>query len=99
MSAEASLELVTAENPLRQGSVTLRAADPCTFVVFGASGDLAHRKLLPALIQLSRERLIHPKSAVVGFARKEMSDEEFRKDIGAAARERGIPDAEWRRFA
>ena len=37
----------TAPNPLREGSVTLKAADPCTIVVFGATGDLTHRKLLP----------------------------------------------------
>jgi glucose-6-phosphate 1-dehydrogenase len=99
MSAGAGVEVETAENPLRQGSVTLRAAEPCTFVVFGASGDLAHRKLLPALLQLSRQRLLHPKTAVIGFARREMTDDEFRNEIGAAARERGVPDAEWRRFA
>jgi len=99
MNAGVGIELETAENPLRQGSVTLRAAEPCTFVVFGASGDLAHRKLLPALLQLSRERLLHPKTAVVGFARREMTDDQFRSEVGAAARERGVPDAEWRRFA
>jgi glucose-6-phosphate 1-dehydrogenase len=87
------------ENPLREGSLTLRAAEPCTFVVFGASGDLAHRKLLPALLQLSRERLLHPETAVVGFARRGMSDPEFRDGLGSAARERGVPDPDWRRFA
>jgi glucose-6-phosphate 1-dehydrogenase len=99
MSPGADVQLEAAENPLREGSVTLRAADPCTFVVFGASGDLARRKLLPALLQLSRERLLHPETAVVGFARRAMSDEEFRGELAQVARERGVPDAEWQRFA
>ena len=49
-------------NPLREESVTLKAADPCTFVVFGASGDLTHRKLIPALFRLSKQKLLHPQS-------------------------------------
>jgi glucose-6-phosphate 1-dehydrogenase len=84
-------------NPLREGSVTLRAADPCTIVVFGATGDLTHRKLIPALFALSREKSLHPKSAVVGFARRAWDDEAFRRE----ARPHG-PDLEpheWSRFA
>jgi glucose-6-phosphate 1-dehydrogenase len=88
-----------AANPLREGSVTLAAADPCTFVVFGASGDLTRRKLLPALLALSRDKLLHPKSAVVGFARRPMTDDAFREEIRASAAEQGIPDHDWRRFA
>jgi glucose-6-phosphate 1-dehydrogenase len=79
--------------------VTLAAADPCTFVVFGASGDLTRRKLLPALLALSRDKLLHPKSAVVGFARRPMTDDAFREEIRASAAEQGIPDHDWRRFA
>ena len=86
-------------NPLREGSVTLAAADPCTFVVFGAGGDLTRRKLLPALLALSREKLLHPKSAVVGFARRPMDDAAFREEIRASAAERGTADHDWRRFA
>jgi glucose-6-phosphate 1-dehydrogenase len=86
-----------AGNPLREGSMTLRAADPCTFVVFGASGDLTHRKLIPALFSLSRDKSLHPKSAVVGFARRPWSDDEFRE---AARPDVAEADAhEWRRFA
>ncbi len=90
---------VAAANPLREGSVTLAAADPCTFVVFGASGDLTRRKLLPALLALSREKLLHPKSAVVGFARRPLTDDAFREEIRASAAEHGIPDHDWRRLA
>ncbi len=92
-----SPESAPSPNPLREGSVTLRAADPCTIVVFGASGDLTHRKLLPALFALSREKLLHPKSAVVGFARRPLSDREFRDACRPA--DPATPKHEWQRFA
>ena len=56
-------------------------APPCTVVIFGASGDLAKRKLIPSLYNLVAcgEGMMPAKSAVVGFARREMSIDEFRK--------------------
>src|SRR6185312_3251504 len=45
-------------NPLRQGLVEERIPEPATMVIFGASGDLARRKLLPALYSLTRDRLL-----------------------------------------
>ena len=99
MTPDAGASVAVAPNPLREGSAALRAAEPCTFVVFGASGDLTHRKLLPALLELSRDRLLHPKTAVVGFARQAKTDEEFRNEAGTAAREHGIADPVWRAFA
>ncbi|MEK7732685.1 MAG: glucose-6-phosphate dehydrogenase, partial [Planctomycetota bacterium] len=50
---------------------------PCIMVVFGASGDLVKRKLIPALYNLTRERLLSREFAVVGFARHEMTHEAF----------------------
>jgi glucose-6-phosphate 1-dehydrogenase len=50
-------------------------------VIFGASGDLAKRKLMPAIYELAREKLLPEKFAVIGFARTEMSDDAFRKDF------------------
>ena len=57
-----------------------RAAPPCTVVIFGASGDLAKRKLLPALYNLVHcgQGMMPARSAVLGFARSPMSQEEFR---------------------
>jgi glucose-6-phosphate 1-dehydrogenase len=52
--------------------------DPTAMVIFGASGDLAHRKLLPALYHLFHEGLLPAAFAVVGYARTPMTDEEFR---------------------
>lgn len=54
---------------------------PNTVVIFGASGDLAHRKLLPALFNLYRKKLFHEHSLIVGCARTAMTDEEFRVKI------------------
>ena len=54
---------------------------PNTVVIFGASGDLAHRKLLPALFNLYRKQLFHPQSLIVGCARTVMTDEEFRNRL------------------
>src|SRR5690242_14819115 len=55
-------------------------AAPCVLVIFGASGDLAKRKLIPAVYEMAREKLLPEKFALVGFARSPMSDEEFRKE-------------------
>ncbi len=53
--------------------------DPCTIVMFGASGDLARRKLLPALYDLAVHGCLAPRFRLVGYSRTEMSDDEFRK--------------------
>jgi glucose-6-phosphate 1-dehydrogenase len=57
----------------------LEAPDPTAIVIFGASGDLAHRKLLPALYHLFLEGLLPARFGIVGYARTKMSDEEFRQ--------------------
>ncbi len=53
---------------------------PCVIVIFGATGDLTHRKLLPAIYNLSRDDLLNPSTVVVGFARRPKNDEIFRKE-------------------
>ena len=55
------------------GLTGARKADPCTVVIFGASGDLTRRKLVPALYNLHLDRLMPPSFAVVGAARSAMS--------------------------
>ena len=52
--------------------------EPCAIVMFGASGDLAKRKLLPALYDLAVHSCLGPRFRLVGFARTEMGDDEFR---------------------
>ena len=51
---------------------------PNTIVIFGASGDLSGRKLLPALYRLSKRQLLHSRSKILGCARTLMTDEEYR---------------------
>ena len=48
-------------------------APSCAIVIFGASGDLAQRKLIPAIYEMARENLLNENSYVVGFARSPMS--------------------------
>jgi glucose-6-phosphate 1-dehydrogenase len=55
-----------------------RAGDRCIMVIFGASGDLTRRKLLPALYNLARNNLLPREFAILGFAKDELSEEEFR---------------------
>ena len=58
-----------------------KPADPCAMVIFGASGDLTRRKLIPALYNLAKNKLLSPNFAVIGVARSPMSSEEYRKRV------------------
>ena len=58
---------------------TARVADPCIMVIFGASGDLTRRKLIPALYNLASQNLLSPDFAIIGLGRSPMSDEDARK--------------------
>ena len=62
---------------LRKGS-PMPTATPCALVIFGASGDLAKLKLIPAIYELAHEKLLPEKFALIGYGRKEISDDEFR---------------------
>jgi len=72
------------ENPLLEGLSLRRTPDPCALVIFGASGDLTHKKLMPALYALMLRRLLPPRFAIVGVARTEGDDDGFRKDMKEA---------------
>ena len=61
-------------------------APPCAVVIFGASGDLAKRKLIPAVYEMAREQLLNDKSYVVGYSRSPMTDEQFRDEALEAVR-------------
>jgi glucose-6-phosphate 1-dehydrogenase len=68
----------TQENPLLEGLQLRRTPDPCALVIFGASGDLTQKKLFPALYSLAFRKLLPESFAVLGVARTEESDDEFR---------------------
>ncbi len=96
-SREASLA-----NPLRDGLRLPRTPDPCVLVVFGASGDLTRRKLFPAVYSLAARNLLPERFAIVGVARTEESDAEFRGRMKDAVREFGrdsLDEKVWRRLA
>ncbi|HTV63509.1 MAG TPA: glucose-6-phosphate dehydrogenase [Verrucomicrobiae bacterium] len=61
-----------------------RAMEPCSVIIFGASGDLTARKLIPALYHLRKENQMPPDFRVVGFARREKTDESWRNELRAA---------------
>jgi glucose-6-phosphate 1-dehydrogenase len=76
--------VTVALNPLLEGLRARRTAEPCAVAIFGASGDLTQRKLLPALYALAFRNLLPESFAVVGVARTEMSTEEFRERMRQA---------------
>src|SRR5947209_20268087 len=78
------------------------AAEPVTVVIFGGAGDLAHRKLLPALYNLHLDGLLPPRTAIVGVGRPDMTDDkyrEFAKDGATHFSRRRVEEAAWRDFA
>ncbi|MCC6456454.1 MAG: glucose-6-phosphate dehydrogenase [Caldilineaceae bacterium] len=79
-----------------------RIEQPVMLVVFGASGDLAHRKLIPALYHLAYQNLLPPNFTLLGFARTKYSDEEFREMARAGVEEygvNGVDDHIWHWFS
>ncbi|HET7842052.1 MAG TPA: glucose-6-phosphate dehydrogenase [Terriglobia bacterium] len=71
-------------NPLREGMRMRRSPDPCVMVIFGASGDLTDRKLMPALYYLAREHMLPAGFSVIGCSRTPYSNEQFRKKVRQA---------------
>jgi glucose-6-phosphate 1-dehydrogenase len=70
----------------RSGSGYGGVAEPCAVILFGASGDLAKRKVIPALYDLAAHNSLGVRYAIVGFARTPMADEAFRTTAGDAAK-------------
>src|ERR1700677_2399804 len=83
------------ENPLVAGLERLPVA-PTTLVIFGATGDLAKRKLLPALYNLAHEGALPERFHLVGVSRKEKEDEDYQAECEQAIRRfsRRTPDEE-----
>jgi glucose-6-phosphate 1-dehydrogenase len=90
-------------NPLRQGLRLTRLPQACTLIIFGATGDLTHRKLLPALFRLYANGLLPADFSVIGFARRPKTDAEFRREIETAifkdAPAESSLRAAWERFS
>ena len=76
-----------ATNPLRDNLRIEATPGPTTLVIFGASGDLTKRKLLPAIYHLARNHRLPPRFAVVGVGRTQMDDNAFRDQFRDSLRE------------
>src|SRR5436309_3253870 len=89
-------------NPLREGLSARAVPQPCSIVIFGATGDLTNRKLIPALYNLAADGDLPPAVAIVGFARREKTDDQFRSELEKATRKfsrQAVRDEIWKTFA
>jgi len=87
---------------IKPAQETLAPVDPCTIVIFGGSGDLARRRLIPALYNLLLDGLLPNQFAVLGLGRKQMTDGEFRATVreGVIAHSRqSLIEDRWNAFA
>jgi glucose-6-phosphate 1-dehydrogenase len=91
------------ENVLRDGLRLERIPDPCMLVLFGATGDLAHRKVIPALYQLWRTNLLPHEFQLVAVGRREYDDDTFRAEIRKSldqfSRVLPLDEDAWKSFA
>jgi len=89
-------------NPLREGLSARPVPQPCSIVIFGATGDLTHRKLIPALYNLVADGELPPSVTIIGFARRPKSDDDFRKEMEEAVRKfsrQAVRDEIWKTFS
>src|SRR5919197_645863 len=96
------IETTSLFDRLSVGETRPIAAEPVAIVIFGGAGDLAHRKLLPALYNLQLDGLLPPRTAIVGVGRKDMSDDQYRafaKDGIEKFSRRPIDEHAWSTFA
>ncbi|HSE22766.1 MAG TPA: glucose-6-phosphate dehydrogenase [Pyrinomonadaceae bacterium] len=92
--------LLVEPEPQTVERINLPKAEPCVIVIFGATGDLTKRKLMPALFRLMREASLTT-FQILGVGRSAMKDADFRQMMkeGAADRKNEFPDAQWQEFA
>src|SRR5687768_9718078 len=80
------MAVAATENPLVEGLERL-PVPPTTLVIFGATGDLARRKLLPAIYNLAHEGALPERFNLIGVSRGELTDDQFREDAREAIAE------------
>ncbi len=89
-------------HPFEEIGQTSRSLDPCVVVIFGATGDLTARKLMPALYNLKREGQLPTHFACCGFARREKTHDVFRSEmkdaVGKFSRIKPLEDSVWESF-
>ncbi|MGI8605028.1 MAG: glucose-6-phosphate dehydrogenase [Verrucomicrobiales bacterium] len=90
------------ENPFRDELLTRQHPEPCTLVIFGATGDLTHKLLIPALYNLALDGELPPTLKVIAFARRPKGSEEIRAEYAETNRKhsrQGHNDEFWERFS
>ena len=77
------------------------AVDPCTLVIFGASGDLTARKLIPAMYEMSKMGLLPVETRILGVARRPKTDDEWREELEPWVRKHNVEmdESVWREIA
>lgn len=89
-------------HPLEEPGISSRFIEPCILVIFGATGDLTARKLIPAIYNLAREGQLPAQFACVGFARREKTHEQFREEMKQAvssfSRVKPLDENLWKNF-
>src|SRR5207244_8890625 len=99
---EGRVTVVAQQNPLLEGLQVRPRPEPGVLVIFGASGDLTQRKLMPALYSLAYRRLLPEKFAVLGVARSQEGDGEFRSRMEQAVKDHArdpFRDDIWQKLA
>ncbi len=79
-----------------------RTAPPAVIVIFGATGDLTQRKLVPGLYSLATQQLLPPETAIIGVARRDIPDDDFRAHMREGVEAHGrfpIDEDVWEGFA
>jgi len=91
------------EAPVCNISEVRKAVEPCTIVIFGASGDLTARKLIPALYHLAKDKQLPPAYRIIGFARRDKTDESWRAELRTAldqfSRTKPVDEQVWKDFS
>jgi glucose-6-phosphate 1-dehydrogenase len=93
--------MTTTKNPLREGMPEDQSIRPTVLVIFGASGDLTKRKLVPAVYNLALSRLLPSGFALIGVARRPKPDfaDDMRENVAKFSRRKPLEDATWNELA
>ncbi|MEM6911757.1 MAG: glucose-6-phosphate dehydrogenase [Verrucomicrobiota bacterium] len=89
-------------NPFREDVVTRARPEPCCIVIFGATGDLTHRKLIPAFYNIAAAGELPPGTRIIGFARRDKQNEQYRGELEEMNRQvsrTGHNEEVWEHFA
>src|SRR5256885_1817876 len=94
--------LQESDETCRLGEVR-KGLEPCSIIIFGASGDLTARKLIPAFYHLYKEKQMPSDFRIIGFARREKTDPSFRDELRKAldefSRTKPVDDQVWQEFS